>query len=91
MIRLTLPDGASREFDAPLDGMAFAKSISNSLAKKALALKVDGDLVDLATLLDKDCEVAVITASDDEGSRLFAMMQRILWQRRCRSYFLARK
>ena len=67
MIRLTLPDGASREFDAPLDGMAFAKSISNSLAKKALALKVDGDLVDLATLLDKDCEVAVITASDDEG------------------------
>ncbi|MGC6476426.1 MAG: threonine--tRNA ligase [Parvibaculales bacterium] len=67
MIRLTLPDGASREFDAPLDGMAFAKSISNSLAKKALALKVDGDLVDLATLLDKDCEVAVITANDDEG------------------------
>ena len=67
MIRLTLPDGATREFDAPLDGMAFAKSISNSLAKKALALKVDGDLVDLATLLDKDCEVAVITANDDEG------------------------
>ncbi|MGC6472542.1 MAG: threonine--tRNA ligase [Parvibaculales bacterium] len=67
MITLTLPDGATREFDAPLDGLAFAKSISNSLAKKALALKVDGELVDLATTLDKDCAVAVVTAADADG------------------------
>ena len=37
MITLTLPDGATREFDVPIDGLAFANSISKSLAKKALA------------------------------------------------------
>lgn len=67
MITLTLPDGATRDFDAPLDGLAFAKSISNSLAKKALALKVNGELVDLSTTLDKSCSVAVITAADEDG------------------------
>jgi len=67
MIKLTLPDGASRQFDAPLDGLAFAKSISNSLAKKALALKRDNELVDLSTMLDKDAQVQVITAADPEG------------------------
>ena len=67
MIKLTLPDGAIREFDTPLDGQAFAKSISNSLAKKALALKLDGTLVDLATVLDRDAEIQVITAADAEG------------------------
>lgn len=67
MITLTLPDGATREFDAPLDGFSLAKSISNSLAKKALALKLDGELVDLATVLDKDAAIAIITAADEEG------------------------
>ena len=67
MITLTLPDGATRDFDAPLTGAAFAESISKSLAKKALALKLDGDLVDLSTLIEGDANVAVITANDAEG------------------------
>ena len=67
MITLTLPDGATRQFDEPLTGIAFAESISKSLAKKALALKINGDAVDLATVIDSDCEIAVLTASDEEG------------------------
>ena len=67
MITLTLPDGATRQFDEPLTGIAFAESISKSLAKKALALKINGEAVDLATVIDSDCEIAVLTASDDEG------------------------
>ena len=67
MLTLTLPDGATRQFEAPLNGLEFAKSISNSLAKKALALKLDGELVDLVTVIDKSCEIAIITASDAEG------------------------
>ena len=67
MITLTLPDGATRQFDAPLDGKAFAASISNSLGKKALALKLDGELVDLSTRIEKDASISVITASDAEG------------------------
>ena len=67
MITLTLPDGAARQFDEPLTGIAFAESISKSLAKKALALKINGEAVDLATVIDSDCEIAVLTASDEEG------------------------
>ena len=67
MITLTLPDGATQQFDKPLTGIAFAESISKSLAKKALALKINGDAVDLATVIDSDCEIAVLTASDEEG------------------------
>ena len=67
MITLTLPDGAIRQFDEPLTGITFAESISKSLAKKALALKINGEAVDLATVIDSDCEIAVLTASDEEG------------------------
>ena len=67
MITLTLPDGATRQFDEPLNGIAFAESISKSLAKKALALKINGEPVDLATVIDSNCEIAVLTTSDEEG------------------------
>ncbi len=67
MITLTLPDGATREFEAPLDGLAFATSISKSLAKKALALKLNGEVVDLATVIEADADIAVITAADADG------------------------
>jgi threonyl-tRNA synthetase len=70
MITLTLPDGSTRDVEAPLTGAEFASSISNSLAKKALALKLDGVLVDLATEIDRHCELAVITADDEEGVEL---------------------
>ena len=70
MITLTLPDGATRQFDEPLTGIAFAETISKSLAKKALALKINGEAVDLATVIDSDCEIAVLTASDEEGVNL---------------------
>ena len=67
MITLTLPDGATRQFDGPIDGHAFAESISKSLAKKALAWKVDGEVIDLARQVEADAEVAVITAADADG------------------------
>ena len=67
MITLTLPDGATRQFDGPIDGLALAESISKSLAKKALAWKVDGEVIDLARRVEVDAEVAVITAADEDG------------------------
>ncbi len=67
MITLTLPDGAIRQFDAPLDGRAFAATISRSLAKKALALKINGTLVDLASVIECDCDIQVITSADADG------------------------
>ena len=70
MITLTLPDGAARSFDAPIDGATLAASISKSLAKKALAVEIDGALADLAAPIDRDARVAVITAADAAGVEL---------------------
>ena len=44
MVEITLPDGAKRQYDGPTTGMDVALSISPGLAKKALAVTVDGQL-----------------------------------------------
>ncbi|CAM9328168.1 unnamed protein product [Phaeothamnion confervicola] len=67
MIKITLPDGAIREVAAPLTGAELAADISRSLAKKAVAIKLDGEVKDLSTLLDRDARVAILTADDPES------------------------
>lgn len=64
---ITLPDGSQRAFDAPLSVYEFAKSISVSLAKAAVAAKVDGVLVDTSYILNHDAKVSVVTLKDPEG------------------------
>ena len=70
MIKVTLPDGAVREYEDGARPYDVAVSISNSLAKKALAAKVDGELYDLMRPLDGDVELALVTAKDPEGLEL---------------------
>lgn len=70
MIKVTLPDGAVREYDDGARPYDVAVSISNSLAKKALAAKVDGELYDLMRPLEGDVELALITNKDPEGLEL---------------------
>ena len=70
MFTLTFPDGSKREFEAPLSGLELANSISKSLAKKAVAIKRDGKLDDLAAVLDSDCEVEIVTRDSDEALHL---------------------
>ncbi|HCX66128.1 MAG TPA: threonine--tRNA ligase, partial [Rhodobiaceae bacterium] len=67
MINLKLPDGSVREVEGPIDGLAFAGSIAKSLAKKALAIKIDGKVKDLSTVIDHDAIVEVVTAQTDDG------------------------
>ncbi len=70
MFVLTFPDGARREFDAPLTGAALAREISPSLAKKALAIKFDDTLQDLAMTIEQSGTVEVITADCTDGLEL---------------------
>lgn len=70
MIKVTLPDGAIREYEDGASPYDVAVSISNSLAKKALAAKVNGELYDLTRPLEGDAELALITAKDPEGLEL---------------------
>jgi threonyl-tRNA synthetase len=66
-IAVTLPDGSRRAFPAPLTGAELAASIGPGLAKAALALKIDGRPRDLATIIDRDADVAIITREMPEG------------------------
>ncbi len=70
MITLTFPDGAQREYDQPISGADLAASISKSLSKKAVAMKVNGDLKDLADLIETDSEIAIVTRDDDAALEL---------------------
>src|SRR3954447_14385821 len=66
-VAVTLPDGNRREFSGPLTGAELAAAIGPGLAKAAIAVKVDGKPCDLATLIDHDAAVAIITRDVPEG------------------------
>ena len=60
MVAITLPDGAVRQFENAVTGMEVATSISEGLAKKAMAVKVNGKAWDLSRQITEDAEVAII-------------------------------
>ena len=66
-IKITFPDGVKKEFLANVTGMEIAKSISISLAKVALAIKVNGDLWDLSRPIANDATISIITAKSPEA------------------------
>jgi threonyl-tRNA synthetase len=61
MLKITFPDGNFKEFNNPTTGAEIAKSISISLAKSALAIKVDGELRDLSRKIENDAKIEIIT------------------------------
>ncbi|WP_108659350.1 threonine--tRNA ligase [Acuticoccus kandeliae] len=67
MINVTFPDGASRQYESGISGADIAASISKSLAKKTIAMTVDGELADLADPIDRDVALRFVTRADDEA------------------------
>ncbi len=70
MVAITLPDGSVRTFDGPVSGAELAADIGPGLAKAALAIRVNGAIKDLATVVEEDAQVSVVTARDDDGLAL---------------------
>ncbi len=70
MVAITLPDGSVRKYDSAVTGVMIAEDISKSLAKKAVAMKVDGELTDIFAEIDRDAAVAIVTRDDPEGLEL---------------------
>ena len=66
-VTLTLPDGRRREFPGPVTGAEVAAAIGPGLAKAAVAIKIDGRARDLATLIDHDAAVAIVTREAPDG------------------------
>ncbi len=67
---VTLPDGSRRPFDAPPTGADVAVSIGPGLAKAALAVKVDGEVRDLARPIESDAAIEIVTRRSDEALEL---------------------
>ena len=67
---ITLPDGSRRGFPGPVTGADVAAAIGPGLAKAAIAIKLDGRPRDLASLIDHDAAVAIITREMPEGLQI---------------------
>ncbi|MBU2531859.1 MAG: threonine--tRNA ligase [Alphaproteobacteria bacterium] len=65
-ISLSFPDGSVRQYPAGITGAALAEGISKSLAKKAVAMEIDGQLTDLADPIEHDAAVRILTRTDAE-------------------------
>ncbi|MEN7341483.1 MAG: threonine--tRNA ligase [Pseudomonadota bacterium] len=70
MPKFALPDGSERHYDDAVTGLAIAEDIGKSLAKAAVAIRVDGDLVDLTRPLATDAAIEIITRDSDDGLEL---------------------
>ena len=71
-MKITLKDGSVKEYSEAKSVYDIAADISEGLARVACAGEVDGEVVDLRTVLDKDCNLNIITASDEAFYTLFA-------------------
>ncbi|MEY3906953.1 MAG: Threonyl-tRNA synthetase, partial [Pseudomonadota bacterium] len=67
MLNITLLDGKKLQFPGKVNGHEIAKTISPSLAKKALVIKVNDSFKDLSSFIEKDSTVQIITVEDDYG------------------------
>ena len=70
MINLTFPDGSVRQYEAGITGRELAGSIAKSLEKKAVALRLNGALRDLADPVDEDGQVRIVTREDSDALEL---------------------
>ena len=69
-MKITLKDGSVKEYAESKSVIEIASDISEGLARVACAGEVDGEVVDLRTVLDKDCTLNILTAKDPEGLRV---------------------
>src|ERR671914_2133659 len=70
MVAVTFPDGARREFPQGTTGLDIAKGISPSLAKRTVAMALDGVLADLADPIEKDARIEFLTREDPRALEL---------------------
>ena len=70
-MKITLKDGSSKQYAQSMSVIDIAKDISEGLARVATAGEVDGEVVDLRTVIDKDCELNILTFNDEKGKGAF--------------------
>lgn len=70
-MKITLKDESVKEYDGAMSVLDIAKDISEGLARMACAGEVNGEVVDLRTIVDKDCNLNILTFNDDAGKAAY--------------------
>ena len=68
---ITLKDGSAKEYSEPKSIIEIAADISEGLARMACAGEVNGEVEDLRTVIDKDCNLSILTFNDEGGKAAF--------------------
>lgn len=71
VVKISLPDGSSKEFPKGVKGIEIANSISEGLARNALSIEVNGEIWDLDRSIDSDAAIKIFTWKDKEGKYAF--------------------
>ncbi|MBQ3087427.1 MAG: threonine--tRNA ligase [Clostridia bacterium] len=71
MANITLKGGVVREFDNGLTAAEICKQISMGLFKSACCCRINGEVKDLRTVIDGDCELQILTFEDEDGAKTF--------------------
>ncbi|MGL4482195.1 MAG: threonine--tRNA ligase [Lactococcus garvieae] len=87
MIKITFPDGAVKEFEAGISTLEIAKSISPGLAKKALAGKVNGKLIDVTRPIKEDATFEIVTPDHEDAFGLLRHSAAHLFAQAARRHF----
>src|SRR4051812_43627626 len=70
MVALTFPDGARRDYPQGITGLDIAKGISPSLAKRTVAMALDGVVTDLSDPIEKDARIEFVNREDPRALEL---------------------
>lgn len=70
-MKVTLKDGSFKEYDQPMAAIDIAKDISEGLARVACVAEVDGNVVDLRTVIDQDCTLNILTFDSEAGKKAY--------------------
>ena len=70
-MKITLKDGSVREYAEPRSVLEIAEDISEGLARNATAGEVNGEIVDLRTIVSEDCELSILTFQNEAGQGAF--------------------
>lgn len=70
-MKITLKDGSVKEYSQAMSIIDIASDISEGLARMACAGEVDGKVEDLRTIVDKDCELSILTFNDEAGKAAY--------------------
>ncbi|TXH26158.1 MAG: threonine--tRNA ligase [Cyclobacteriaceae bacterium] len=71
VVNITLPDGSARQYPAGVKGIEIAQSISEGLARNALAIEVNGEIWDLSRQINSDSAIKIFTWNDKGGKYAF--------------------